>query len=135
MRLKDVKKLFIECFPDCSPTLERARDLREIRAVIMTRQILMAPRPAAGSKAPAQVPTGSFDFRLVSCGIDKISPIKLVRQVTNLGLKESKDLVDRCTAGPQTVMFSTDRARAEELARQFIGLGCTVEIAGSVVAA
>ncbi|OEG71478.1 50S ribosomal protein L7/L12 [Candidatus Endomicrobiellum trichonymphae] len=82
---------------------------------------------AAGA-APAPVPAEEkteFNVILGSIGASKINVIKVVREVTGLGLKEAKDLVD---GAPKIVKENVAKAEAEEIKRKFTEAGATVEL-------
>ena len=66
-----------------------------------------------------------FDVILVNGGPDKIATIKAIREITGLGLKEAKDLVE---AAPSTVKEQVSRADAEEMKEKLQEAGGTVEI-------
>jgi len=85
-----------------------------------------AGAPAAGgaAAAPAEEKT-SFDVVLKDAGANKINVIKEVRSMTNLGLKEAKDLVE---AAPKTVKESVPKAEAEELKKKLEAAGAKVEL-------
>ena len=77
-----------------------------------------------GGAAEAEEKT-AFDVVLKSFGDKKINVIKVVRQVTSLGLKEAKDLVDSL---PKPVKEGVDKEEADELAKKFQDAGAEVEI-------
>ncbi len=79
--------------------------------------------PAAGG-APAEEKT-EFNVVLKEIGDKKINVIKVVREVTSLGLKEAKDLVD---GAPKTVKEGIPKEEAEEVKKKFEAAGATVEI-------
>jgi large subunit ribosomal protein L7/L12 len=79
---------------------------------------------AAAGAAPAEV-KDAFDVILVSGGDKKINVIKVVRELTGLGLKEAKDLVD---AGGKTVKEGVSKAESEEMKKKLTEAGATVEI-------
>ena len=81
--------------------------------------------PAAAGAAPAAEEKSSFDVVLKEVGPNKIQVIKAVRDVTGLGLKEAKDLVD---GAPKTVKENVAKADAEELKQKFEEAGATVEL-------
>jgi large subunit ribosomal protein L7/L12 len=66
-----------------------------------------------------------FNVLLVSVGANKINVIKAVREITNLGLKESKDLVD---AAPKLIKENVAKSEAEEVKKKLVEAGATVEI-------
>lgn len=78
----------------------------------------------AGAAAPAEEKT-SFDVVLTNAGTNKIAVIKEVRAVTNLGLKEAKDLVE---AAPKTVKENVPKEEAEELKKKLEAAGAKVEL-------
>ena len=79
--------------------------------------------PAAG-EAPAEEKT-DFTVFLASAGDKKIQVIKIVRELTGLGLKEAKDLVE---AAPKAVKEGVARAQAEEMKKKLVESGATVEL-------
>ena len=87
---------------------------------------MMAPAAggAAAAAAPAEEKT-SFDVVLKDAGANKINVIKEVRSMTNLGLKEAKDLVE---AAPKTVKEAVPKAEAEELKKKLEAAGAKVEL-------
>jgi large subunit ribosomal protein L7/L12 len=80
--------------------------------------------PAAGGAAAVEEKT-SFDVVLASAGDKKISVIKEVRAITNLGLKEAKDLVE---AAPKTIKEGVTKEEAEELKKKLEEAGAKIEI-------
>jgi large subunit ribosomal protein L7/L12 len=79
---------------------------------------------AAAGAAPAEEKT-EFTVVLTSAGANKINVIKAVREVTSLGLKEAKDLVD---GAPKTVKENVSKEEAETIKKKFTDAGATVEI-------
>jgi large subunit ribosomal protein L7/L12 len=89
-----------------------------------------APVVVAGAAAgaPAEEKT-SFNVELKDVGTQKIEVIKVVRDVTAKGLKESKDLVDAAAAGTaQLVKEGVKKEEADEIAKKFAAAGAKVEI-------
>jgi large subunit ribosomal protein L7/L12 len=86
-----------------------------------------AAAPAAGgaAEAPAEVEQDEFDVVLTGAGDKKIQVIKEVRALTNLGLKEAKDLVD---GAPKTVLEKVSKEDADKAKAQLEGAGATVEL-------
>jgi ribosomal protein L7/L12 len=74
---------------------------------------------------PLRKSDGHYLLRLKDCGTQKIPIIKLIRELTSLGLKEAKDLAEDCG---RVVVRSLTGDRAEALALQFRSLGATVEV-------
>ena len=83
-----------------------------------------AAGPAAGAEEEAEEQT-EFDVILKEVGSEKIKVIKTVREVTGLGLKEAKEVVD---TAPGTVKEGVDKELAIEIEAKFKAVGATVEI-------
>jgi large subunit ribosomal protein L7/L12 len=79
---------------------------------------------AAAGAAPAEEKT-EFTVVLKDVGANKINVIKAVREVTSLGLKEAKDLVD---GAPKTVKEGVSKEEAETIKKKFTDAGATVEV-------
>jgi large subunit ribosomal protein L7/L12 len=88
-----------------------------------------APVAAAGGGAAAAAPAAEekteFTVVLNAAGANKINVIKVVREVTSLGLKEAKDLVD---AAPKPVKEGVSKDEAETIRKKFADAGATVEV-------
>ena len=80
--------------------------------------------PAAGAAAAAEEKT-EFDVVLESAGSNKIAVIKAVREITGLGLKEAKDLVE---GAPKAVKEGAAKAEAEDLKKKLEAAGAKVEL-------
>src|ERR1700690_3307051 len=80
---------------------------------------------AAAAAAPAVEEKTEFTVVLVAAGANKINVIKAVREVTNLGLKEAKDLVD---GAPKPVKEGISKDEAETIRKKFADAGATVEV-------
>ncbi len=79
---------------------------------------------AAGGGEAAEEKT-SFDVMLKSAGANKLAVVKLVKELTGLGLKDAKDIVD---AAPSAVKEGVSKEEAEELQKQLTGAGAEVEL-------
>jgi len=88
--------------------------------------VVVAGTPGAvpSAAAPAEEKT-EFSVVLTAVGSNKINVIKVVREVTNLGLKEAKDLVD---GAPKTVKEGVNKDEAENIKKKFTEAGATVEL-------
>ena len=88
--------------------------------------VAVAAAPAAGgaAAAPAEVQT-EFNVILTAVGGNKIGVIKVVREVTSLGLKEAKDLVE---GAPKPVKEGVSKDEAENIKKKFAEAGATVEV-------
>jgi large subunit ribosomal protein L7/L12 len=86
--------------------------------------VMVAGGGAAGGAAPVEEKT-EFSVVLTDVGANKINVIKAVREVTSLGLKEAKDLVD---GAPKTVKEGINKDEAEAIKKKFVDAGATVEV-------
>ena len=98
--------------------------LEEKFGVSAAAAVAVAAAPAAGGEAAAEEKT-DFDVVLTAAGDKKIQVIKAVREVTGLGLKEAKELVD---GAPKAVKEGVPAAEAEELKAKLEEAGASVEL-------
>ncbi len=87
--------------------------------------VAAAPGAAAGAAAPAAEEKTEFDAILSTVGEKKIQVIKVVRELTSLGLKEAKDLVE---GAPKPVKQGVSKEEAETIKKKMEDVGATVEI-------
>ena len=87
--------------------------------------VVVAGGGAAAAAAPAAEAQTEFAVVLKEVGANKINVIKAVREVTSLGLKEAKDLVD---GAPKTVKEGVSKEEAETIKKKFTDAGATVEV-------
>jgi large subunit ribosomal protein L7/L12 len=80
---------------------------------------------ASGGAVQAQEEKTTFNVILASAGANKIAVIKEVRAITNLGLKEAKDLVDSC---PKPIKEAVSKEEAEQIKKKLEAVGATVEL-------
>ena len=85
--------------------------------------VAVAAGPAAGAAAAEE--KSSFDVVLKSAGADKLAVVKLVKELTGLGLKEAKDMVD---GAPNNVKEGVAKAEAEDLKKKLEEAGAEVEL-------
>ena|SRR5277367_963018 len=87
----------------------------------------VAAAPAGGGAAAAPVVEEKTEFNVIltAVGANKINVIKAVREVTNLGLKEAKDLVD---GAPKPIKEGVNKDEAETIKKKFVDVGATVEV-------
>lgn len=104
---------------------ELVKALEEKFGVSAAAPVAVAAAPAAGAAPAAAEEQTEFDVILASAGAAKINVIKVVREVTGLGLKEAKDLVD---GAPKPVKEKISKADAEALKAKLTEAGATVEI-------
>jgi large subunit ribosomal protein L7/L12 len=107
LELKDLKEQFEETF-----------------GVTAAAPVAVAAGPAAAA-APAAEEKTEFDVVLKAAGANKINVIKVVRELTGLGLKEAKDVVD---GAPKTVKEKVSKADAEGFAAKLKDAGAEVEV-------
>ena len=105
---------------------ELIKDIEEKFGVTAAAPVAMAAGPAAAA-APVEAAEEKteFDVVLVAAGEKKIQVIKVVRAITNLGLKEAKDLVDNA---PNPVKEGISQAEADDIKKQIEEAGGTVEL-------
>jgi len=87
--------------------------------------VAVAAGPAAAAEAPKAEEKTEFDVVLAAAGGNKIAVIKAVREITGLGLKEAKDLVE---GAPKNVKEAVSKADAEEMKKKLTEAGATVEL-------
>jgi large subunit ribosomal protein L7/L12 len=87
--------------------------------------VAIAAGPAGGGEAAAAAEQTEFTVMLASFGSSKVPVIKAVREITGLGLKEAKDLVE---GAPTAVKEGIEAAEAEELKKKLEEAGATVEV-------
>ncbi|MEY2531106.1 MAG: large subunit ribosomal protein [Verrucomicrobiota bacterium] len=87
--------------------------------------VAAAPAGGGGAAAPAAEEKTEFNVILTAAGANKINVIKAVREVTNLGLKEAKDLVD---GAPKAIKEGVNKDEAEAIKKKFTDAGATVEV-------
>ena len=80
---------------------------------------------AAGPAAAAEEEKTEFDVELTEAGAEKVKVIKVVREVTGLGLKEAKDVVD---GAPKVVKEAADKATAEDIKKRLEEVGAKVTL-------
>jgi large subunit ribosomal protein L7/L12 len=87
--------------------------------------VAAAPAAGAAAAAPAAEEKTEFSVVLTAAGANKINVIKAVREVTSLGLKEAKDLVD---GAPKPIKEGVNKEEAEAIRKKFTDAGATVEV-------
>jgi large subunit ribosomal protein L7/L12 len=104
---------------------ELIKELEETLGVSAAAVAVAAPAAGGGGGAEAEEEQTEFDVVLVAAGDKKIKAIKVVRELTGLGLKEAKTFVEEA---PKTVKEGLSKADAEEMAEKFRAVGASVEI-------
>ena len=104
---------------------ELIKMMEEKFGVTATAAVAVAGPAAGGAAAPAAEEKTEFDVILKEVGSNKIGVIKVVREVTGLGLKEAKDLVE---GAPKAVKEGVAKEEAEELKKKIEASGAKVEL-------
>jgi large subunit ribosomal protein L7/L12 len=87
--------------------------------------VAVAPAGGGAAAAPVEAEKDEFDVILTGAGANKINVIKVVRELTGLGLKEAKDLVD---GAPKPVKTGVSKAESESMKAKLTEAGATVEV-------
>ena len=104
---------------------ELVKAVEEEFGVSAAAPVAVAGAAAAGAAAPAAEEKTEFDVILTGFGDKKLGVIKVIREITGLGLKEAKDMVEGC---PKTVKEGISKEDAEKIKAQLVEAGATVEI-------
>jgi large subunit ribosomal protein L7/L12 len=128
MEMADVTKEQVVSFLSGMSVLDLAGLTKELEDKwgVKAAPVAVAAAPAAGggAAAPAAEQT-EFTVTLLEAGANKIGVIKAVREVTNLGLKEAKDLVD---GAPKVVKEGVSKADSESIKKKLTEAGAKVEV-------
>ena len=87
--------------------------------------VAVAAAPGAAGAAPAAEEKTEFDVVLKAAGANKLAVIKVAREITGLGLKDAKDLVE---AAPKNIKEGVSKEEAEKIAEQLKAAGAEVEV-------
>jgi large subunit ribosomal protein L7/L12 len=127
--MAEIKREDVLSYLEKAPMLEISeliKDIEEKFGVTAAAPAAVVAGPAAaGAPAEAAEEKTEFDVVLVSSGEKKIQVIKVVRAITNLGLKEAKDLVD---GAPKPIKEGVAQAEADDIKKQIEEAGGTVEV-------
>ena len=104
---------------------ELVKALEEEFGVSAAAPVAVAAAPAAGGAAPAAEEKSDFDVVLEEAGAEKIKVIKVVREITGLGLKDAKDLVD---GAPKTIKEAAPKAEADEMKKKLEEVGAKITL-------
>lgn len=110
---------------------ELVKVLEKKFGVSAAAQVVAAPAAPAGQGEGGQEPKEEksvFNVVLTGIGDKKIEVIKAVRDVTGKGLKDSKDIVDAVSSGPQVIKENVKKEEAEEMKKKFESAGAKVEL-------
>ena len=109
---------------DAAQLVKKLEERLGVSAAAAAPVVVAGGGAAPGAAAAAEEKT-EFSVVLTSTGANKINVIKAVREVTSLGLKEAKDLVD---GAPKTVKEGVGKEEAETIKKKFAEAGATVEV-------
>ena len=109
---------------EAAELVKKLEETLGVSAAAAAPAAVAAAAAPAGGAAPAEEKT-EFTVVLTNVGSNKINVIKAVREVTSLGLKEAKDLVD---GAPKTVKENVTKEEAETIRKKFTDAGATVEV-------
>ncbi len=109
---------------EASELVKALEDKFGVSAAAASAPVFMGGMPGAAA-APAVEEKDTFDVILATIGTNKINVIKVVRELTGLGLKEAKDLVD---GAPKPVKEGVSKEDAEKMKKQLTDAGATVEL-------
>ncbi|MBS1682419.1 MAG: 50S ribosomal protein L7/L12 [Bacteroidetes bacterium] len=104
---------------------ELASYLKETYGIEPAAAAVAVAAPAAGGGGAAAAEKTNFDVVLKSAGANKLQIVKLVKELTGLGLKEAKDVVD---GAPKTIKEGLPKDEAENLKKQLVEAGAEVEL-------
>ena len=104
---------------------ELVKELEEVFGLSAAAPVAVAAAPAAGDGAAAAEEKTDFDVVLEGFGDNKIAVIKVVREITGLGLKEAKELVE---SAPKPIQEGVAKDKAEELKKQLEDAGAAVTL-------
>ena len=104
---------------------ELVKEIEETFGVSAAAPVAVAAAPAAGDAGAAAEEKTEFDVVLKAAGAEKIKVIKVVREVTGLGLKEAKEMVD---SAPSTIKEALGKDYAEKLVASLKEVGADVEM-------
>ena len=110
---------------ELSEFIKKFEETFEVEAAAMAAPVAAGPAGATAEAAPEAEEKSEFDLILTSAGDEKIKVIKEVRALTNLGLKEAKDLVD---SAPKPVLEKVAKEQADQAKERIEAVGGAVEV-------
>ncbi len=120
--VEEIGKMSVLDLAELVKLLEKKFGVSAVAPVAVTADLVSA-EAATGKEAKSK-----FNIELTAIGEKKIDVIKVVRDITQKGLKDSKDLVDAVASGAQVVKENVKKEEAEELKKKFEAAGATVEL-------
>ena len=118
--METIEKMTVMELADLVKALEEKFGVSAAAAVAVA-----APGAAAGAAAPAAEEKSTFTVVLANAGASKIQVIKELRTITNLGLKEAKDLVD---GAPKNIKEGATKEEADKIKKQLEAVGAKIEL-------
>jgi large subunit ribosomal protein L7/L12 len=110
---------------EASELVKELEEVFGVSAAAAAAPVMMAAPGGAAAAPAAAEEKDSFDVILATAGANKINVIKVVREITGLGLKEAKDLVD---GAPKPVKEGASKDEAEDIKKKLTEAGATVEV-------
>jgi large subunit ribosomal protein L7/L12 len=110
---------------DAAQLVKKLEERLGVSAAAAAPVVMAGGAPGAGAGAAAAEEKTEFSVILKEVGANKINVIKAVREVTSLGLKEAKDLVD---GAPKPIKEGVNKEEAENIKKKFTEAGATVEV-------
>ncbi|HOB16010.1 MAG TPA: 50S ribosomal protein L7/L12 [Defluviitoga sp.] len=120
--INEIKKMTV------AELAELVKALEEEFGVSAAAPIMAAAVPSVAAGQPEEEEKTSFDVVLKSFGEQKIGVIKVVREITGLGLKEAKDLVEKAGTPEAKIKEGVTKEEAEEIKKKLVEAGAEVEI-------
>jgi large subunit ribosomal protein L7/L12 len=104
---------------------ELVKALQDKFGVTAAAPVQIAAQPAADAAKPAAEEKSEFSINMTSCGDKKIQVLKVLRELTGLGLKEAKDMIDNL---PKVIKESAAKEEAQNMKSKLEEVGATVEL-------
>ena len=123
--VEEIEKMSVLDLAELVKILEKKFGVSAQAPVAAAPAVSVSGIAPGASAAPEKT---EFNIELKEVGDKKIEVIKVVRDIIGKGLKESKDLVDAVTSGPQMVKEKVKKEEAEEMKKKFEGAGAKVEL-------
>ena len=126
--IAEIKKMSVLELSQLVKALEAEFGVSAAAPMMMAGHAAAAAAPAAAAPAEPVEEQTEFDVMLKSFGANKINVIKAVRALTNLGLKEAKDLVESTAAAPVAVLTAVSKAAAADAKAKLEAEGAGVDV-------
>ena len=123
--VEEIEKMSVLDLAELIKILEKKFGVSAVPQVVPAQ---VTTAPSVSQTAPSAEEKAFFTVVLSAVGEKKIDVIKIVRDVTGKGLKESKDLVDAAANSPQVIKENVKKEEAEEIKKKFEAVGAKVEL-------